>query len=194
MNRYVLFVIVLAAVIPGVLLGAGSGDGLGPAVTPATGPPSAQAQTEGPSNAATTTGQAPNFFWNWRSVNNGGEHQATSTNLTMGITIGQVVAGSATSANLDLGLGFWHGAASACPIAITGDVNESGTLTSADIIALVNFTFKGGAPPAPCEAAGDVNCSGSVTSADIIYMVNHVFKGAAAPCDACSLIPGTWSC
>lgn len=86
------------------------------------------------------------------------------------------------------------GDACECFVAITGDVNEPGSLTSSDVIAMVNFIFKGGAPYIPCEAAGDVNCSGTSTSADIIYMVNHVFKGGAAPCNVCSIIPGTWSC
>lgn len=81
-----------------------------------------------------------------------------------------------------------------CPVAQTGDVNLSTTLTSGDIIYLVNYVFKSGVDPLPCIAAGDVNCSVSVTSADIIYMVNHVFKSGALPCDVCSLIPGSWSC
>ena len=82
----------------------------------------------------------------------------------------------------------------ACPIVKTGDVNENGNLTSADIIYLVNFVFKGGAAPLPYEAAGDTDCNGSVTAADVIQMVNHVFKGGPEPCDACTLVPGTWSC
>lgn len=81
-----------------------------------------------------------------------------------------------------------------CPVAITGDVNLSGTITSADIINLVNFVFKGGLSPQPCIAAGDVNCSGTITSADIISTVNFVFKGGSEPCNACYLIPGTWRC
>ena len=81
-----------------------------------------------------------------------------------------------------------------CAVLTTGDVNVSGTITSADIIGLVNFVFKGGATPQPCEGAGDVNCSGTVTSADIIGLVNFVFKGGAPPCDVCALVPGTWSC
>jgi len=81
-----------------------------------------------------------------------------------------------------------------CPIDVTGDVNVDGVITSADIIALVAYVYKGGAPPLPCEAAGDANCSGSVTSADIIYLVTHVFKGGDPPCDVCTLIPGTWTC
>jgi hypothetical protein len=76
---------------------------------------------------------------------------------------------------------------------MTGDVNESGNLTSADILGLVNFIFKSGSPPAPCEAAGDVNCTGNVTSADIIYMVNHIFKSAPAPC-AANEVCALWSC
>jgi hypothetical protein len=81
-----------------------------------------------------------------------------------------------------------------CPITLPGDVDESGALTSADIINLVNFVFKSGPLPLPCEANGDVNCTGSVTSADVIQMVNHVFKGGDAPCDICSQVPAVWTC
>lgn len=34
-----------------------------------------------------------------------------------------------------------------CPYHLTGDVNMSSSLTSADIIGLVNYVFKGGPPP-----------------------------------------------
>jgi len=73
-------------------------------------------------------------------------------------------------------------------------VNLSGTIVASDIIYLVNFVFKAGADPMPCTGSGDVNCSGGISPADIIYLVNHVFKAGSAPCDACSLIPETWSC
>jgi hypothetical protein len=74
-----------------------------------------------------------------------------------------------------------------CPVAMTGDVNVDGLLNSADIIALVNYVFKGGASPLPIPLAGDVDCSGVVTSSDIIYFVNHVFKSGPGPCDACTI-------
>jgi hypothetical protein len=77
---------------------------------------------------------------------------------------------------------------------VTGDVNLSGSITSADIIGLVNYVFKSGAEPQPCVGAGDVNCSGTVTSADIIGLVNFVFKSGTPPCDVCTLIPATWTC
>jgi hypothetical protein len=75
-----------------------------------------------------------------------------------------------------------------CPILATGDINVSGSITSADIVLLVNYVFKSGAPPQPLVEAGDVDCSGSVSSADIIKLVNYTFKGGTAPCDACSLL------
>jgi hypothetical protein len=91
-------------------------------------------------------------------------------------------------------IAMWTKRASWCPGMLTGDVNLSGTMSSADIIYLVNFIFKSQDPPLPCVAVGDANCSGSITAGDIICLVNYVFKGGAAPCDVCTLIPGTWEC
>ena len=65
------------------------------------------------------------------------------------------------------------------PISI-GDVNEDGRITSADIVYLVNYVFKGGTLSP--EVTGDTNCNGQVTSTDIVVLVNFVFKSGAAPC------------
>jgi hypothetical protein len=125
---------------------------------------------------------------NWYSINGGGATSASSANYKMGLSVGQPVAGAASGTNYEVGIGFWYGAAAGagCPIVVSGDVNLSGTVTSADIIVLVNFVFKGGATPQPCAANGDVNCGGTVTSSDIITLVNYVFKGGAAPCNTCT--------
>lgn len=64
---------------------------------------------------------------------------------------------------------------------MTGDVNADATITSADIVYLANYVFKGGPQPLVDYRAGDADCSGAVTSADLISLVNHVFKGGAAP-------------
>lgn len=137
------------------------------------------------------------FQINWSSINSGGAIGASSANYKLGLSVGQSVAGAGSSTNYGAGIGFWYGIAgggAVCAVTITGDVNLTGTLTSADIIYEVNFVFKGGATPNPCEAAGDVTCNGTVTSADIIYLVNHVFKGGPAPCDICAEIPALWAC
>jgi hypothetical protein len=81
-----------------------------------------------------------------------------------------------------------------CIITLDGDVTNSGTVTSADIIALVRYCFKSGPEPLPCEAAGDLNCDGAVTASDIIYEVNFCFKGGVPPCDICTFSPLITSC
>lgn len=143
-----------------------------------------------------TASNAATYNLDWWSINGGGDVAASSASYQMGMSVGQSVAGAASSASYGMGIGFWYGAAAAaaCPITATGDVNVNGSITSADIIYLVGYVFKGGAAPLPCAAAGDVNCNGSVTSADIIYLVGYVFKGGPAPCDVCTLVPGTWAC
>ncbi len=74
----------------------------------------------------------------------------------------------------------WFLAPAASP-QMRGDVDGTGTITSADIVILVGVVFKGQVPGFPLELA-DVNCSGAPTSADIIYLVNYVFKAGTAPC------------
>jgi plastocyanin len=71
------------------------------------------------------------------------------------------------------------------PACSPGDVNSDGSITSADIIYMVNHVFKGGPAPEPVPESGDVNCDTNLTSADIIYLVNFVFKGGPAPCASC---------
>lgn len=81
-----------------------------------------------------------------------------------------------------------------CAIVLTGDANQSGTLSTSDIITIVNTVLKGGPDPLPCKATGDVNCDGHVGTADIIYLVNTVLKGGPQPCNACSVVPKAFLC
>ena len=69
-----------------------------------------------------------------------------------------------------------------CPSDLMGDVDASADITSADVIYLVNYTFKSGPEPIPSRLAGDADCSRTITSADIIRLVNFTFKSGAAPC------------
>jgi hypothetical protein len=109
-----------------------------------------------------------------------------SATFAFGAAVSDVSIGDLESKIAKLKSGMNAGCVANCPITVNGDMNNSGTVTSADIITLVNFVFKGAAPPLPCVAAGDVNCSGTVTSADIITLVNFVFKGLGSPCNICA--------
>lgn len=79
--------------------------------------------------------------------------------------------------------------ANSCLIELPGDVNVNGSITSLDVIAVLNYCFNGAANPEPCEANGDVNCDGAVTAGDVLYLVNHVFRGGDPPCDICADSP-----
>jgi hypothetical protein len=154
--------------------------------------------TESETSEASVSTSAAAFAMPWLSINSGGQQNATSTNYGASYSVGQAAVGEGSSTNFRAGIGFWYGitglGAPTCVIALTGDVNDNGTITSSDIIVMVNFVFKSGTTPMPCEAAGDANCSGSLTAADIIELVNFVFKGGPAPCDVCSIIPSIWTC
>ncbi len=66
-----------------------------------------------------------------------------------------------------------------------GDANASWSVTTADIIQLVNYVFKGEQLPVPqCVAMADAGST--VTATDIIYLVNYVLKGGPEPLAACN--------
>lgn len=71
------------------------------------------------------------------------------------------------------------------PSCVLGDVNQSGSINSADIIFLVNYVFRGGPAPECSGNAGDVTCNGSTDASDIIFLVGFVFKGGPAPPSGC---------
>jgi hypothetical protein len=82
-----------------------------------------------------------------------------------------------------------------CRVRLPGDVDTTGSITTSDIIGLVNFVFKSGSSPLPCEASGDVNCSETVNTSDILVLVGYVFEGGPPPCYVCQLITaGIWPC
>lgn len=104
---------------------------------------------------------------------------ALSTCMTL-LLQSNSVAGMAAQSPTSTSLGQ-----DSCLIEVPGDLNLSGTVTSADIIHLVNYVFLTGPPPQPCVYAGDVSCSGQVSSADIIWLVNFVFKSGPDLCNVC---------
>lgn len=144
--------------------------------------------------------QVSNIFWQvgssatlgTNSVFKGSILALASITLTTGATLDGRALAQTGSVTLE---GNTVTSPLGCLVELTGDVNVSSNVSSADIIYLVNFVFKAGPAPLPCPAAGDVNCSGgAVSSADAIYLVNSVFKAGPPPCDVCTLVPATWTC
>lgn len=77
---------------------------------------------------------------------------------------------------------YVDGAITFGPNCIRGDANGSGSVTTADLIFVINYVFKGGPKPGCNGKAADVDCNGTVSSSDIVYLVNYLYKSGAAPC------------
>jgi hypothetical protein len=67
---------------------------------------------------------------------------------------------------------------------LPGDVNRSGYVDLSDVIALLQYLFKGGPAPDPL-CTGDVNGDGSLSVGDAIYLINYLFRGGPEPIDGC---------
>ena len=134
------------------------------------------------------------FQLNWLSVNGGGAINASSTNYQLGLSVGQSVAGFASSPSYQMGIGFWYGAAPGAPAcaAIKGDMNGSGgptPLTPADVVLMLRCVFNSdgtGTVGGDCNACyADVNCSGGVnplTPSDVVLELLAVFNLQPFPC------------
>lgn len=142
-----------------------------------------------------TTAAAAAYSVDWYVISSGGVLGATSTNWSLDATVGQPLAGSGSSTNYTLEVGFWYGeGGAACAVGLTGDADNNGEVKLSDVIVLVNYVLKAGPDPVPCPAAGDVTCDAEVKLSDVIYLVNYVLKAGPAPCNVCDIIPSLWSC
>jgi len=69
---------------------------------------------------------------------------------------------------------------------LLGDFNGDGAIgvlpDVVDVVAMVNYVFKGAEGYEPLEA-GNVNCDADVDVVDIVYLVNYVFKSGEEPCN-----------
>lgn len=143
---------------------------------------------------------AATYEIDWYSVNGGGTVNATSTNYRMGASIGQSVAGAASSASYNMGIGFWYGAGSSggCACDCHADPAPVGSCDGVqdvlDVVNTVNVAFRGAAAIAdpnvncPYETT-DVNCSSSTDVLDVVRMVNVAFRGANSATEFCNPCP-----
>ena len=61
-----------------------------------------------------------------------------------------------------------------------GDYNGDQEIAIADVVAMINYLFKGAEGHEPLDA-GDVNGNGEVTIGDAVYLINYLFKSGTAP-------------
>lgn len=105
----------------------------------------------------------------WWTIDNGGVTFATGGSFTMGGTIGQPDASNTlTGGTYSLTGGFWF--APAC-IATNGDVDGSGCVDDADLLAVLFAFGATGLNPA------DVNCDSIVDDADLLIVLFNFGSG-----------------
>lgn len=152
---------------------------------------------EGEAPSATLTrANSANYMIDWYSINAGGAVDAQSANYLMGASIAQSVAGSASSTNYQVGIGFWYGASgvSGCGCDCHADPVCDGNTDVLDVVQSVNVAFRGAPsiidPNAGCPyETTDLDCSQSTDVLDVVKMLNVAFRGANPAteiCDPCA--------
>jgi len=63
-------------------------------------------------------------------------------------------------------------------LCLSGDADNNGSVTVADVFFLINYIFAGGQPPIGCS---DANGSLTVDVADVFYLINYLFAAGPAP-------------
>lgn len=117
----------------------------------------------------------------WQVISSGGTY-GTSVNYSLEGTTAQTATGTGSSANYEIGQGFWYGFLTQGASYVCGDANESGTVDIDDVVWLIAYIFSGGPEPMP-YLAGDANCSEGVDIDDVVYLISYIFSGGPEPCD-----------
>jgi len=67
---------------------------------------------------------------------------------------------------------------------LPGDYDDNGEVNVADLVAMVDYIFKGGPEPVKMNS-GDVNADCVIIVDDLVYMVDYIFKGGPDPVWGC---------
>jgi hypothetical protein len=129
-----------------------------------------------PQQSAVNATSPDSFQLNRFSINAAGAIDDSSTNYTLGLSMGQPVVGMASSASYQTGTGFWYGFYLFKP----GDVNGDQLVDVGDVVYLINYLFKSGPIPNPL-LSGDTNCDSNVDIGDVVFLINYLFRSGPAP-------------
>jgi len=143
--------------------------------------------TGGGQGAPIVSSLASNYTITWSSINGGGTTNASSTNYTMGNSVGQSAAGQASSPNFQMGIGFWYGVGS-CNCPHQGDLAPNGFIDVSDVLRVIGIAFVNGTDiqdPGCPKTRGDVNNSGVVDVNDVLYIIKTAFTNGPNPINPC---------
>lgn len=133
-----------------------------------------------PQQLTATTVSLDSFQLDQFSINAAGAIDDSSADYRLGLSLGQSIVGTASSASYRMAIGFWGGP----PSFVCGDANGDRRINVGDAVFLINYVFKSGAEPSP-KCAGNANGDSSINVGDAVYLINHVFKGGPSPSPNC---------
>ena len=126
------------------------------------------------SSAEGTQSPRANEEINWQVISGGG-NEGTSTNYILNGTVGQTATDAGTSTNYIIRHGYWQdfGEEFVCDCE-PGEVNGTPPINILDIVALINYKYKGGAAPAPYELCnGDPNGDCAINTVSYTHLRAH---------------------
>lgn len=106
-----------------------------------------------------------------------GATNGSSTNYSLGGTLGQTAPGIGSSTNYGVNGGFWQDFGGSCCV-LAGDFNSDGTLNIKDLTDHVKWQFKNASDPS-CYSTVDVNNDCTLNIQDLTDRVKFQFKGGA---------------
>jgi hypothetical protein len=131
---------------------------------------------QAPQQTVANAASPDSFQLNRFSINAAGAIDDSSASYRLGLSLGEPVVGTASSASYQMGTGFWYEPS----LLKRGDANGDGIIDAADVVYLLNYLYRNDPPPDPYEA-GDCNCDGEVTAGDVVYLINYLFRGWPPP-------------
>ena len=94
----------------------------------------------------------------------------------IGVTIRNPYGGEAQN-NVDMDL-YLYPSEYSC---LCGDANHDSMITSADIVKILNYLYRGYDPPPDPIERGDVNNDCEITAGDVTYLLNYLYRGGPPP-------------
>jgi hypothetical protein len=139
---------------------------------------------------AATMSTSATYEIKWQSINGGGGN-IQSSNYDIQSSIGQSATGYATSANYEMGAGYWYRVRgkTECSCPTQGDIISDAAIDVFDVIGIIGIAFSEEPDPRDplCPATrGDVNYDGFTDVFDLTYLIATAFSEGPKPVDPCA--------
>jgi hypothetical protein len=150
--------------------------------------PRAQKRSAAGATVHRITASASDVSLPWYSFPGGGLTTGASATNELGGSIGQSMAGSGSTADYWLGIGFWSGA-NACSCPHQADYDGDGFHSPLDLGGIIDIMFLNDPdiqdPNCPTSRF-DFDCNGDLDPIDLGSIIDFLFANGPPPCSPCA--------